>query len=284
MDLLVQGPILQSEDRGLVLRELETLTGTKAIPTVDGRGARLRLHGEAEAALTAARALHIPADLALVPAERRLGDFRILAMDMDSTLITIECIDELAELAGIGPRVASVTARAMRGEIPFAESLRLRAGLLANLPVTALEKVYAERLELSEGAEALIAAARAAGLCLVLVSGGFTWFTERLARRMGFDRTHANELEIRNGLITGQIIGPVLDGAGKAEAVRSARIALDAPREQVIVIGDGANDLPMMAEAGVSIAYHAKPVVRAKADYSLDYSGLDGVLNLLPIR
>lgn len=221
-------------------------------------------------------------DFGLVPPGRRLADFGLVAMDMDSTLITIECIDEIADAVGVKPQVAAITAQAMRGEIDFPESLRRRVGLLAGLPAEALESVYNERLRLSPGAEALLAAARSAGLKTLLVSGGFTFFTSRLKARLAIDETLANTLEIIDGKLTGRVLGAIIDGNAKAAKVSAMRASLGLAREQVIVLGDGANDLPMMAEAGVSVAYRAKPVVRAKASYCFDHVGLDGLLNLFP--
>ncbi len=219
-------------------------------------------------------------DCAYIPDGTRLSDYGLVAMDMDSTLITIECIDELADMAGIKPQVASITASAMRGEIDFSESLTRRTALLAGLHESALERVWSERLQLSPGAERLIEALRARGIKTLLVSGGFTFFTERLKARLGLDYALSSEPEIADGRLTGRIQGRILDARGKAEAVRRVRDTLGLPPERVIAIGDGANDLAMMAEAGVSIAYHAKPVVRQKATYSFNHVGLDGLLNL----
>ena len=221
-------------------------------------------------------------DCALVQDDVRLSDYGLVAMDMDSTLITIECIDELADMAGIRPQVAKITASAMRGEIDFAESLTRRTALLAGLHESALERVWSERLTLSPGAERLIEGLRARGIRTLLVSGGFTFFTERLKARLGLDYALSNEPEIADGRLTGRILGRILDARGKAEAVRGIRESLGLAAGQVIAIGDGANDLAMLAEAGVSIAYHAKPVVRRKTTYSFNHVGLDGLLNLFP--
>ena len=199
---------------------------------------------------------------------------------MDSTLITIECIDELADIAGIKPQVAQITESAMRGEIDFGESLTRRTALLAGLEASAFERVYDERLRLSPGAERLIEALKARGIKTLLVSGGFTFFTERLKARLGLDYASSNEPEIVGGKLTGRIAGPIVDAEGKAEKVRAVREELRLAPQQVIVIGDGANDLAMMAEAGVSIAYQAKPVVQRQATYSFTHVGLDGLLNL----
>jgi phosphoserine phosphatase len=205
-------------------------------------------------------------------------------MDMDSTLISIECIDEIADMQGLKPQVSAITEAAMRGEIDFAESLRQRVSLLAGLDQSALQRVYDERLQLSPGAETLLAAARAAGIRTLLVSGGFTFFTERLQPRLALDYTAANTLELADGKLTGRVMGDIVDAQGKADWLNRVRAELTLERAQVIAMGDGANDLKMMAEAGLSIAYRAKPVVREKASYALNQVGLEGVIPLLGQR
>jgi phosphoserine phosphatase len=219
-------------------------------------------------------------DAAFVPGDRHFRQVRLVAMDMDSTLITIECIDEIADMQGIKPEVALITAAAMRGEIEFAESLRRRVSLLAGLPVTALESVYAERLQLSPGAERMLAGFAAVGAKSALLSGGFTFFTDRLKARLNLDYTVSNTLDVVDGKLTGRIAGPIVDAAVKAATLRRLKRELAGEDGLAVAIGDGANDLPMFAEADVSVAYRAKPVVRAKATHALDHCGLDGVLNL----
>ncbi len=219
-------------------------------------------------------------DFALVPATRCLAEFRLVAIDMDSTLITIECIDELADLVGRKTEVAAITAAAMRGELDYPASLRQRVHALAGIDMAAVESVYRERLQLSPGAEAMLARLHALRIKTLLVSGGFTYFTDRLKQRLGLDFAHSNTLEIDHGSLTGRLIGNILDGAGKARVVIETAKRLGVEAEQIIAIGDGANDLPMMAEAGVSIAFHAKPAVQKKATYCFNHVGLDGVLHL----
>ncbi|HTP61184.1 MAG TPA: phosphoserine phosphatase SerB [Burkholderiales bacterium] len=219
-----------------------------------------------------------------VPDSPRFGDLKLVAMDMDSTLITIECIDELGGVVGRKEEISAITAQAMRGEIDYPESLRRRVALLAGMSESALEDVYEEKLRLSPGAEALIAACKNKGIALLLVSGGFSFFTERLRQRLGFDDTLSNVLEIDGGKLTGRVLGSIVDADAKAAKFRQLAQRLGAARAQTVAIGDGANDLKMMAEAGTSIAYRAKPVVRAKASYALNYSGLDGVINLFQER
>jgi len=221
-------------------------------------------------------------DWGFVDPARRLADFRLLAMDMDSTLISIECIDEIADFAGRKAEVAAVTAAAMRGELDWPESLRQRVAALRGLPEATLQRVYDERLRFNPGAERLVGAARRAGLRTLLVSGGFTFFTDRVKDRLALDHAYSNVLVSADGALTGTVTGALVDAHGKAGHVARLREELGIGKAQVLAIGDGANDLLMMAEAGTSIAYHAKPTVRQAATYALDFSGLDGVLALYP--
>lgn len=274
MNLIVQGSALGDDD----LRRIAQLAGTQNIERL-GSGAA-RLLGAQQDAAIAAYCARAQLDYGFVPENRKLADMRLLAIDMDSTLITIECIDEVADLAGVKAEVAAITAAAMAGELDYAQSLRRRVGLLRGLAETALARVYAERLRLSPGAETLLAAVRSAGMKTLLVSGGFSYFTERLKARLGLNYSASNFIEIVDGRLTGRVIGDIIDAQGKAAALRARRDELGIAKQAVIAIGDGANDLAMMAEAGMSIAYRAKPVARSKADYALDHCGLDGVLNL----
>ena len=222
-------------------------------------------------------------DWAVVPAGKRLSDFKLVVMDMDSTLITIECIDEIADFCGKKAEVAAITEAAMRGEIAdFNESLRRRLALLAGLDASVLEHVYRERLQLSPGAEAMLAGVRAAGMKTLLVSGGFTAMTEKLKPRLGLDFTRANELEIIDGKLTGKVRGEIVNADVKARIVQETCATLGIGTDQAIVMGDGSNDLKMMALAGLSVAFRAKPVVRAKASVAFNFVGLDGLLGLFP--
>ncbi|MCC7597846.1 phosphoserine phosphatase SerB [Janthinobacterium sp. FW305-129] len=220
-------------------------------------------------------------DATYMMGQRELSEFKLVAMDMDSTLITIECIDEIADMQGLKPQVAAITEAAMRGELDFAASLKQRVALLEGLDASALQRVYDERLKLSPGAETMLAAVQKAGLKTLLVSGGFTFFTERLKERLGLDYTHANELEIVDGKLTGKVIGGIVDAEEKQRTVERVCAEMGIAPSQAIVMGDGANDLKMMGIAGLSVAFRAKPVVRSQADVALNFVGLDGLLNVL---
>lgn len=219
-------------------------------------------------------------DYAMLPADIQLQDFKLLVMDMDSTLITIECIDEIADMHGLKSDVAAITEAAMRGELDFAESLQRRVALLKGLEESALARVFEQRLELTLGAHSMLHAMKKAGLRTVLVSGGFTYFTERLEHELELDVSHANRLEVIDGKLTGRVLGNIVDAQAKKSTVIEQCTDLGLPTSAAIVIGDGANDLAMMSVAGLSIAFRAKPVVQAKADVALNVSGLDGVINL----
>ena len=220
-------------------------------------------------------------DATYMMGQRELSEFKLVAMDMDSTLITIECIDEIADMQGLKPQVAAITEAAMRGELDFSASLKQRVALLEGLDASALQRVYDERLKLSPGAEAMLAAVQKAGLKTLLVSGGFTFFTKRLKARLGLDFTHANELEIVDGKLTGKVLGGIVDAEEKQRTVERVCAELGISPSEAIVMGDGANDLKMMGIAGLSVAFRAKPVVRSQADVALNFVGLDGILNIL---
>jgi phosphoserine phosphatase len=209
-----------------------------------------------------------------------LNHFKLAVFDMDSTLINIECIDELADVAGKKSQVAAITAAAMRGELTdFSASLRQRVALLKGLPGSALQQVYEERLCLNPGAQTLVAALLAAGLHTMLVSGGFTYFAHRVQSRLGLHEAHANVLELdAQGSLTGQVLGAIVDGQAKKQHLLRVCAQLGCPPAQAIAIGDGANDLPMMSVAGLSVAYRAKPAVREQAMVSIDTGGLEQLL------
>ena len=215
-----------------------------------------------------------------------LSDFKLIAFDMDSTLINIECVDEIAAAAGRRAEVAAITEAAMRGEIAdYKESLRRRVALLAGLPASTLQRVYDGRLRFNPGAERLVAACKAAGLKTLLVSGGFTFFTDRVQARLGIDFARSNVLEIEDGLLTGRMVdqpwGDICDGEEKKKMLLETCAALGIAPSRSIAVGDGANDLPMMAAAGLSVAYHAKPRVREAAHVAIDDGGLDRLLEVV---
>jgi phosphoserine phosphatase len=216
----------------------------------------------------------------------RLADFRLVAFDMDSTLINIECVDEIAEAVGRRTEVAEITDAAMRGEIAdYKDSLRRRVALLAGVPVGALEKVWSEKLRLNPGVEAFVAACQAAGLKTLLVSGGFTFFSERIRARLKLDFARANTLGIANGRLTGTLFdrpwGDIVDGAEKRRVLLEVAELMGIDPGQTIAVGDGANDLPMMGAAGLSIAFHPKPAVRDQAMISIMSGGMDRALDVL---
>jgi len=205
---------------------------------------------------------------------------RLVAFDMDSTLIEAEVIDELAALAGVGEQVSAITERAMRGEIDFSESFRARVALLAGLDEGALQQVASE-LKITEGAEHLISTLRTLGYKTVILSGGFTYFARHLQARLGIDYVYANELDIAGGVVTGDVRGTIVDGARKAELLRQLAQEEGIDLQQVIAVGDGANDLPMLSIAGLGIAFRAKPLVKKSAEQSISTLGLDAILYLL---
>ena len=214
----------------------------------------------------------------------QLSSFKAIAFDMDSTLINIECIDEIADAVGKKAEVAAITEAAMRGEITdFKDSLRRRVALLQGVPAEALQEVYDTRLKLNPGATELLAAARSAGLHALLVSGGFTFFADRVRERLGMHEAHANTLEIEGGLLTGRVLGDIVDGEAKKQHLLALCTRLQCDPKLSIAVGDGANDLPMMGVSGLSVAYHAKPKVREQAMIAINTGGLDRVLEVLTL-
>lgn len=215
-----------------------------------------------------------------------LSDFKLIAFDMDSTLINIECVDEIADAVGRKPQVAAITEATMRGEIAdFKESLRQRVALLKGVSLSSMEEVYAQRLQLNPGAAELVAACKKVGMKVLLVSGGFTFFADRVCERLGIDYMRSNVLDVQDGLLTGRMIdqpwGDICDGAEKRKMLLETCAQLGIQPSQAIAMGDGANDLPMMGEAGLSVAYHAKPKVREQAMVAINSGGLDRLLDVL---
>ncbi len=237
---------------------------------------------------SAASSSQSPAGLVLrkLTPPRALADFKLIAFDMDSTLINIECVDEIADAAGRKAEVAAITEAAMRGEIAdYKDSLRRRVALLEGVPLAALESVYSERLRLNPGAETLVRAAQRAGLKTLLVSGGFTFFTDRIRDLLQLDFTRSNVLGVEGDRLTGRLVdqawGDICDGAEKRRMLLETCARIGCTPHDAIAVGDGANDLPMMGEAGLSVAYHAKPRVREQAMVSIESGGLDRLLEVL---
>ena len=277
MNLIIQGGALPT----FLLERIVAATGATTVEprppqVVCLKGASRTAEFDALIPLIEAEKL----DWAFAQPGKKLSDFGLICFDMDSTLITIECIDELADFAGKKAEVSEVTEAAMRGEIDYRESLRRRLALLAGLDARVLARVYGERLLLSHGARELLEACQNAGLRTAILSGGFTYFTERLRIELGFDFATSNELEISGGKLTGKVVGDIVDASAKAHHIARLTDELGLRKEQVIACGDGANDLMMMAQAGLSVAFHAKPATRAKADVAINFGGLDSLLNL----
>ena len=274
MNLIIQGLDVNNSD----LRELAKLAHADAIERITGQAFRLTnaTHSDAVPEYCAQAEL----DFAFVNAATKLSGFKLIAMDMDSTLLAIESIDEIADMQQIKPQVAAITVQTMRGEISFEESLTRRTALLRGVHQDDLQRVYDERVKLSPGAERMLQLAKQSGIKTMVISGGFTFFTERIKTKLQLDYAAANVLEIENDRLTGKVVGEIIGREGKAQVLKQVCTELGIQREQVIAIGDGANDLAMLAEAGVGIAYHAKPIVKQQATYSIDYVGLDGVTNL----
>lgn len=277
-NLVIQSPALSGE----LIEHAAAIAEASGVQRLGTSAARI-LGVNAEASIREEVRLwgeRVNVDCAYVTAGAKLTDCKVLAMDMDSTLINIECIDEIAAFGGVKEQVASITEAAMRGEIKdFSESLIRRVAFLKGLSTDVLQAVYEQKLHLNPGAEVLVKTAHQAGLKVLLVSGGFTFFTEKLKHRLNLDAAHANVLEATDGILTGQVTGRILDAQGKADTLQAFAQELGALPEQIIAIGDGANDLKMLGLAGYSVAYRAKPVVRAQARYALNVAGLDGVLN-----
>ncbi len=220
-------------------------------------------------------------DFALVPDAQRLNRYGLCVMDMDSTLIAIECIDEIADMMGIKPQIAEITEAAMRGELDFAASLKRRVALLKGLDESALQKVIDERLTFNPGVKEWVALCKQHHIKTMVVSGGFTFFAQYVKEKLGLDYAVSNTLEIVDGQLTGKVLGDIVDAERKANELMQLRDQLGLKPEQTIAIGDGANDLKMMSAAGIGIAYHAKPIVQKQATYALNYVGLDGAAYLL---
>ncbi len=222
-------------------------------------------------------------DINFIPESFKPEEIKLFISDMDSTLIAIECVDEIADMMNLKPQISKITEAAMRGELDFESSLRQRVALLKDLDESALEKVYQEKLKLNSGANIWIEGLKDKKIAFALVSGGFTFFTKRLHKQLNLDFSRANLLEIQNGKLTGELTGKIIDAQAKADFLYELCKTLNISPAQVIAVGDGANDLLMMNEANLSIAYHAKPAVQKQADIVLNHRGLDAALDVLNI-
>ena len=269
--------VLQRPDIGRC--DLSFLPPLPARPSENGNGSILRFEVPENFALppeSAAELDKLKIDHAVLPAIP-FSDLGLIVSDMDSTLITIECVDEIAAGVGLKEQVAAITEQSMRGELDFEQSLRKRVGLLAGLPESVLQEVYDQVLKLSPGAEYLLSECKKHGVKFMLVSGGFTFFTDCLQTRLGLDYTHANLLDTDDGRLTGRLNGRIIDAQAKADLLCEYRAKLGLRHGQVLAVGDGANDIPMLTEAGFGIAYHAKPKARQAADICINHNGLEAI-------
>lgn len=278
MRLVVQGPAIRNQHLAAITHLLPTYRGEQFTQTGQHAFHLPNQQDVVDEVRNFCAAERI--DCAWVDDRHTLRNIGLVVMDMDSTLISIECIDEIADMCGLKPQVAKITESAMQGEIDFAESLKRRVSLLAGLDEAALQKVVNERLQLNPGALEWIAACKQHGIKTMLVSGGFDFFASQVQAMTGLDEVRANQLEIINGKLTGQVLGHIVDAQAKADFLTSLGQELGLRQDQIIAIGDGANDLKMMSAAGAGVAYHAKPVVQAQASYALNYTGLDGLIHL----
>jgi len=270
--------IHSSELAPAILEQLES--DFEAAPTVNENSIRFEVDQEVDVA--AVRAI-MPHDVNVLPENFDPVAVKLVISDMDSTLINIECIDEIADMAGLKDQVSAITEAAMRGQLDFSESLTKRVALLAGLPSATLLKVYEERLQLNPGAELMLSKLKENNIEFSLISGGFHFFTDRIMARYGLNDTLANNLEIVSDTLTGKIDGPIIDATAKADYLKRRCQVLGIKPENVVAMGDGANDLEMLAAAGMGVAYCAKPAVQQQADCALNASGLDGLLTLLNI-
>lgn len=282
MRFVVQHPALEPHH----LQHLTDMVQGQAFTRINADAYYLKLESEPDQQLVMklrTYCLENALDSALVPDSQTLEHFGLAVMDMDSTLISIECIDEIADMCGLKKEISRVTESAMRGEIEFAESLRQRVALLEGLEESALQRVIDERLQLNPGALKWIQTCKQHGITTLLVSGGFDFFAEKVRAMTGLDHYRANKLEIIDHQLTGKVLGDIVDGQSKADYLIELRDQLGLQASQVIAIGDGANDLKMMSVAAVGVAYHAKPIVQQQATYALNHMGLDGIANLFTV-
>lgn len=260
---------------------IERLYGLQGKPVKSHNHFKLTLEQELSQEEAKNLAEELQLDVNLLPNDFDPSEVKLVISDMDSTLISIECVDEIADYIDVKPQVSAITEAAMRGELNFEESLTERVALLSGLDTSALQYVYNDRLKLNPGAEKWIKGLKAKKIKFALVSGGFTFFTEQLKKRLGLDYTRANVLEEAHGELTGKVVGGIIGAQAKADFLYELCEELNIKPHQVIAVGDGANDLLMMKEAGLSVAYHAKPAVQQQASTSLNYAGLDAILDFI---
>ncbi|MCE9522688.1 MAG: phosphoserine phosphatase SerB [Alphaproteobacteria bacterium] len=264
------------------VKSVSTITDVSPHWLAPGTACEFRIGDPAIVETARAALAGAPIDVNIVPHDRRRK--RLLIADMDSTIIGCECIDEIADFAGIKPQIAAITERSMRGEIPFEAALRERVALLKGLPESTLDRVFAERVMLNIGARILVRTMVENGAVAALISGGFTFFTARVAKAAGFSTHQANELRVENGKLSGMVAEPILGREAKREALLRLAREHTIDLQDTLAIGDGANDLAMIGAAGLGIAYRAKPIVAAAARARLDHSDLSAVLYLQGFR
>jgi len=265
----------------LNFEQIKTIERVYGKPVKQSNHFRITLAQQPTSEALSSLAEEINVDINLLPDGFDGAEVKLIISDMDSTLIGIECVDEIADYVDLKPQVAAITEAAMRGELNFEESLKERVSLLKGLDTNALQYVYSDRLTLNPGAEKLVSKMRDKGVKFALVSGGFTFFTEKLKKQLGLNYTRANVLEESGGTLTGEVLGGIIGAQAKADFLHELCKELGIKPSQVIAVGDGANDLLMMKEAGLSVAYHAKPTVQADALTSLNYAGLDAILDFV---
>ncbi|MDH5302060.1 MAG: phosphoserine phosphatase SerB [Gammaproteobacteria bacterium] len=276
--IILQGPRLSAELGQQLALELDARIDFKR-----GFAVVHLANAPSQSRLQALRA-HYPFDINLLPRGFDGSQVKLVISDMDSTLISIECIDEIADFANVKPQVSAITEAAMRGELDFEGSLTRRVALLAGLSTDVLQTVYDDRLKLNPGAELMLSGLRRQQIKFALVSGGFTFFTDRLKQRLKLDYSRANVLEKVDGKLTGKVLGKIIGAEAKEEFLQELCLQMGISRSQVLAVGDGANDLKMLSVAGIGVAYYAKPKVQEQADAVINHAGLEGLLGLLEIE
>tara|TARA_Y100000590_G_scaffold442691_1_gene571127 strand:- start:28557 stop:29399 length:843 start_codon:yes stop_codon:yes gene_type:complete len=278
MDLIIQGFDIETS----ALRQLAKFSGANQIKRINRIA--FRLVDAVQQECIPSFCLERELDFSFVNKLENIDNFRLIGMDMDSTLIGIESIDELADVHGVRKQVAELTKKTMYGDISFSESLIKRTALLRGLDYCVMQKIYDEKLIFNPGAERMLLKLRDAGIKTILISGGFTFFTNKLKERLGLDYAFANTLEVANGKLTGRLVGDIIGEKGKGEILNKIRNQLGFKKKDLLAVGDGANDVPMFEEAEISIAYHAKPIAQENATHVINHVGLDGIINILSIN